>query len=84
MYAKLFVESQDIFRNQKKFVTDRVLLALGVNPYSEYSLIGWNEFLRFKRVLVAKSAPVPEMVNFVIQVRRENITCSKEYIVFES
>lgn len=65
---KYFVESQRVLNNQKKLIVDRILLSLGANPSNDLSMITWDKFFLFKQILVSKEAPLPDLINFMIQV----------------
>lgn len=64
----MFVESQKVLNNQKKFIVDRILLSLGLNPSNELSMVNWEKFYAFKQILVSKDAPIYDLINFMIQV----------------
>ena len=66
--AKIFTESCDFFQTQQKFVVDRVLLVLGINPNNELEIVNWKQFSLFKRVLVNRDAPNNEIVEFIAKV----------------
>jgi len=66
---KIFIENQEIFKNQKKFIIDRVLLALDINPSNDASVINWDKFLEFKKLLITKDATLQKSVEFMIKVK---------------
>ena len=65
----VFLENYDIFKNQKKLVIKRLLLALGINIYNkEYEIITWEQFFKLKKILITKDLSNNELVSFVIKV----------------
>ena len=70
--AKIFVESDEFFQTQEKFIVDRVLLLLGINPNNELDLVNWKQFSTFKHVLVNRDAPNNEIVDFIVKVAVTN------------
>ena len=65
----IFLENYDIFKNQRKLIVERLLLALEINIYNkEYEIITWEQFFRFKKILVIKDTSNYELVCFVIKV----------------
>jgi len=80
---KLFVESQRVLSHQKKFIVDRILLSLGLNPSNELSMVTWEKFCAFKQILVSKDAPVNDIINFMIKFFKvdENEELKKEKFI---
>ena len=58
----------DMFSKVKKVIADRILLALGVNPYQSYEKLNWQKFLRFKKILITRDAALVDIIQFIIKV----------------
>ena len=67
----MLIETQHFLKTQKKTITNRVLLALGVNLSSEYPVLNLHQFQTLKRMLDFRDLPNSDMVNFVIRVRSD-------------
>ena len=67
--AKIFVDTQEIFKNNRVRIIERILLAFDINPQNPYFLVEWNNFRRFKDILVFKDASAEDMIEFVIKVK---------------
>ena len=57
-----------MFSKVKKVISDRILLALGVNPYQSYEKLNWQKFLRFKKILITRDAALVDIIQFIIKV----------------
>ena len=52
----------EMFSKVKKVISDRILLALGVNPYQNYEKLNWQKFLRFKKILISRDAALVDII----------------------
>ena len=62
-----------MFSKVKKVISDRILLALGVNPSQSYEKLNWQKFLRFKKILITRDAALVDIIQFIIKVRNFSI-----------
>lgn len=67
---RILLRCVDLFRRVKPFIADRILLALGINPRSELGLVSWENFKRFKEILIHRDAEHEDIVNFVTKVKK--------------
>jgi len=51
-------EHFELFKNVKKVITNRILLALNINPQLLYEKLNWKKFLQFKSILINVDAPI--------------------------
>jgi hypothetical protein len=65
---KIFIETQPPLRKQPKHLKDRILLALGINPTNQFTVIDWEGFKKFKGILVNKDSSLEDMVEFATKV----------------
>ena len=68
VFVSVLKEHFDMFSKVKKVISDRILLALGVNPYQSYEKLNWQKFLRFKKILITRDAALVDIIQFIIKV----------------
>lgn len=68
-----------IFEN-RKVIVDRILLALNMDPNKELIPLGWEEYLKFTKILVHYEAPRPDLVKFIINVIILPYFCQKPFL----
>ena len=64
----VFIESQAMLAKHKRMVAERILAGLGITSLSKLTLMNWEQFCKYKKLLVEKSASKSEMIDFAIQV----------------
>ena len=73
IFVSVLKENYEMFSKVKKVISDRILLALGVNPYMNYEKLNWQKFLRFKKILISRDAALVDIIQFIIKVSLANL-----------
>ena len=68
IFVSVLKDHFDMFSKVKKVISDRILLALGINPYQSYEKLNWQKFLRFKKILITRDAALVDIIQFIIKV----------------
>lgn len=64
----VFRQAFKILKNNNKAISDRILLAFGINPANEFDKIDFDLFISFYKILIFKDAPITSMIDFVEKV----------------
>ncbi|EAR96131.2 hypothetical protein TTHERM_00128950 (macronuclear) [Tetrahymena thermophila SB210] len=72
IYLGVFVQSFEILYQNKKQITQRILLALGLDPDKEFSYVSLEQIIAFYRILIHKDSAISETIKFLEKFFKEN------------